>query len=161
MLNQRNKSFSVDSNNNSSLITELFGKSLSIDSKQHNCFNHKKIDELFLIHFNICSLQTHIDELITYLVGFKNQPEIVAISETKLKANAIDRDIQLEGYKLVHSHSNTSAGGVALYINDTLTFSLNECSQRILLNAEHIWVDIQTKRDSIAVGVIYRHPGER
>ena len=113
---------------------------------------------MFLIHFNIRSLQKHIDELNTYLVSFKNQPEIVAIPETKLRAGAINRNIHLEGYKLIHSDSKTSAGGVALYVKDTLTFSINECFQRKLRNAEHLWVDIQTKRCSLIVGVIYGHP---
>ena len=45
---------------------------------------NKKIDDLFLIRFNVCSLQKHIDEFNNYFVGFKNQPDIVAISETKL-----------------------------------------------------------------------------
>ena len=95
-----------------------------------------------------------------YLVSFKNQPKIVTISETKLRVGAINCNIHLEGYKLIHSDSKTSAGGVALYIKDTLTFSINECSQRKLHNAEHLWVDIQTKRGSLVVGVIYRHPDD-
>ena len=102
-------------------------------------------------------MQKHIDELSTYLVSFKKQSEIVAISETKLRARTINRNIHLEGYKLTHSDNKTSAGGVALYIKDTLTFSINECSKRKMQNAEHLWVDVQTKRGSLVVGVIYRH----
>ena len=147
-------------NNNLNSYAELFRKCVKIDSSQHNCFNNKKKDELFLIHFNIRSLQKLIDELNTYLVSFKNQQEIIAISETKLRAGAINRNIHLEGYKLIHSDSKTSAGGVALYIKDTFTFSINECSQRKLRNVEHLWVDIQTKRGSLVVGVIYRHPDD-
>ena len=64
---------------------------------------------------------------------------------------------QLEGNKFVHSDSNTSAGGVALYIKGNLTFNLNECSRRKLPNGEHLWVAIQTKRGFITVSVIYRH----
>ena len=86
--------------------------------------NNKEKDELFLIHFNIRSLQKYIDELYTYLVSSKSQPAIVAISETKLRVDAIKRSIHLEGYKLISSDSKTSAGGVAFYIKDTLTFSI-------------------------------------
>ena len=74
--------------------------------------------------------------------------------ETKLRAGAINRNIQLEGFMLMHNESKTSAGEVALYIEVTLTFSLNKCSQQKLPNLEHLWADIQTKRGSIAVGVI-------
>ena len=99
-------------------------------------------------------MQKHIDELNTYLIGLKNQPEIVAISETKLRAGAINRNIHLEGYKLIHSGSKTSAGGGALYMKDTLTFGINECSQQKLHNEEHLWVDIQAKIGSLVLGVI-------
>ena len=81
----------------------------------------------------------------------------MVIFETKLKTGAINCNIQLEGFKLLHSDSNTSAAGVALYIKVTHTFRLNDCSQQKLPYAEHLWVDIQTERGSIAVGMIYRH----
>ena len=74
-----------------------------------------------------------------------------------MRAGAIKRNIHLDGYKLISSDSKTSAGGVAFYIKDTLTFSINKCSQQKLHNAEHLWVDIQTKRGFLVVGVIYRH----
>ena len=45
-----------------------------------------------------------------------------------------------------------------LYINDTIKFNVNQCSKICLSNAEHLWVDIQTKRGPIAIGAIYRHP---
>ena len=78
-----------------------------------------------------------------------------------MRAGAINRKIHLEGYKLIHGDSKTSAGGVALYIKDTLTFSINECSQRKLHSAELLWVDIQTKRSFlVVVGVIYRNPDD-
>ena len=35
---------------------------------------------------------------------------------------------------------------------------INQCSKICLPNAEHLWVDIQTKRGSIAIVVVYRHP---
>ena len=78
----------------------LFGKCLSIDSSQLNCFNNKKKDKLFLIYFNIRSLQERVDKLNKCLVDFNIQPEIIAIFESKLKAGAINRNIQLEDISL-------------------------------------------------------------
>ena len=103
-------------------------------------------------------MQKHIDQLNNYLVGFKNQPDIVAISETKLKEGLINRDIKLEDYGFLHNDSKKCAGGVGLYIKDTSKFSINQCSKICLPNAEHLWVDIQNKRRRIAIGVVYRHP---
>ena len=118
----------------------------------------QKNNNLFLIHFNVRSLQKHIDQLNNYLVGFKNQPDIVAISETKLKEGLINRNVKLEGYGFLHSDNKKCAGGVGLYIKDTIKFSINQCSKICLLNAEHQWIDIQTKRGPIAIEVVYRHP---
>ena len=50
------------------------------------------------------------------------------------------------------------AGRVGLYIKDTIKFSINQRSKICLPNAEHLWVDIQTKRGPIATGVVDRHP---
>ena len=118
----------------------------------------QKNNELFLIHFNIRSLQKHINQLNNNLVGFKNQPDIVAISETKLKEGLIDRNIELEGYGFFHSDSKKCAEGVGLYIKDTIKFSINQCSKICLPNAERLWVDVQAKRGPITIGVVYRRP---
>ena len=80
---------------------ELFLKSDYVDSCQHTTFN-KKRKEIFLIHFNIRSLQKHIDELNSVLASFKNQQEIVAISETKIIKGKINRNINLDGYIFIH-----------------------------------------------------------
>ena len=48
--------------------------------------------------------------------------------------------------------------GWFIYQKDTIKFSINQCSKICLPNAEHLWVDIQTKRGPIATGVVYRHP---
>ena len=68
--------------NNDKPYKELFGTCEYVSCQQHYWFNHKKNNDLFLIHFNVRSLQKHIDQLNNYLVGFKNQPDIAAISET-------------------------------------------------------------------------------
>ena len=118
----------------------------------------QKNNDLFLIHFNVRSLQKHIDQLNNCLVGFKNQPDVVAISETKLKEGLINRNVKLEGYGFLHSNSKKCAKGVGLYIKDTIKFSINHCSKICSPNAEHLWVDIQTKREPIAIGVVYKYP---
>ena len=46
-------------------------------------------------------VQKRIDELNNYLLGFKNQLDIVAISKTKLKTGLINRNIELEGSSVV------------------------------------------------------------
>ena len=113
-----------------------------------------------MIHFNLRSLQKNIDKLSDYLAGFKNQPEIIAISETKLREGYTNRNIELEGYTFLHSDSRTQAGGVGIYIKNSLQCSINQCTKICIAKAEHLWVDISTNQRPVTVSVVYRHPDD-
>ena len=80
-LNDQNFDITVDACKNSdNLYKELFGTCEYVSCQQHNWFNQKKKkNDLFMIHFNVCSLQKHTYHLNNYVVDFKNQPNIVAI----------------------------------------------------------------------------------
>ena len=41
-----------------------------------------------------------------------------------------------------------------------MAYKIHEHSKTELTNAEHLWVEIQTKEESFVVGVVYRHPDE-
>ena len=92
------------------------------------------------------------------LSNFKNQPHIVAISETKLQNEKLNRNFILYGYTFIHSDSTTNARGVGLYIKNKINFELNQYSNYLLPNSEHLWIDIHTKTGPIVVRVVYRHP---
>ena len=49
-------------------------------------------------------------------------------------------------------------GGVGLYIKNTIKFELNQYSNYLLPNSEHLWIDIHAKTGPIVVGVVYRYP---
>ena len=89
--------------------------------------------------------------------GFKDQPEIIGISETKLRESNLNRNIDLKGYNFVHSDSKTFAGGMGIYIKNTLNYSVNKCSKNVLLNTEYRWVDIITNKNPVTIGVVCRH----
>ena len=127
-------------------------------SDNQTIINKKRQDDLFLMHFNIRSLQKHINELNNIIAGFDDKPKIIAISETKLQEGKIYGNIKLDGYQFIHRDSITSASGVGLYISNSLVFSVNPCSNLRLSNAEHLWVDLKTNQGIVVVGVVYRHP---
>ena len=87
---------------------ELFRKSEYVDPGCRTVFNATKLNDLAIIHFNIRSLQKHIDEISNYLAGLENK--IVAFSDTKLQERKINQSIDLEGYNSIHKDSITSAG---------------------------------------------------
>ena len=72
--------------------------------------------------------------------GFKNQPEIISISETKLREGILNCNIDVGGYDFVHSDSRTLAGGVEIYNKNTLRYSINQFSKNVLSNIEHLWL---------------------
>ena len=62
-------------------------------------------------------------KLTNFFNDMKRLPDVIAISETKLHANSVS-NVHISNYRLLRTDSNTCAGGVHLYINDTIKFRL-------------------------------------
>ena len=72
-LKRQNINVTIDACKNSdNPYKELFGTCEYVSCQQQYWFNHKKNNDLFLIHFNVRGLQKPIDQLNNNLVGFKN-----------------------------------------------------------------------------------------
>ena len=148
------------SEDNEEYYSHLFGECdyYTIESI-NKAFFHKNNDDLFMIHFNIRSLQKHIETLNNFLSQLAKQPDIIALSETKLRDGCILGNINLHGYKFNYVDSLTNAGGVGLYIKDCFQFSVNANVQCELSVAETSWIDITLNNSSVVIAVVYRHPG--
>ena len=53
---------------------------------------------LYLMHFNVRSIQKNVDLLANLLTQLKALPNVLAITETKLKPDQAHNNINLEGY---------------------------------------------------------------
>ena len=116
-----------------------------------------------ILHLNIVSLQSRINELRGLLAILNFSFDIIAISETKLKADCdIAVNIDLEGYRLEKTPTDTFFGGVAIYIKKSFTCSVRkELSISDKNVAESIFLEIERKNQkNIIVGCIYRHHGD-
>ena len=89
--------------------------------------------------------------------------DIIAISETKITNTVnVDASISLPNYTFVNCPSLTSAGGVGLFIHNTIEFKLRNdltCQNNNLF--ESIWIEVeQTSLSSqkCIIEVIYRNP---
>ena len=80
-----------------------------------------KSNRLFLIHINVRSLQKNFDDLYQLISSFAKSPDIICISETRLKAESIMK-VDLPGYNFTDAITPTIAGGVSIYITNSLTF---------------------------------------
>ena len=129
----------------------------------HNSINNllcskNKSNHLFMIHFNVRSLQKNIDKLSHYLTDFNRKPDVIAVSETKLKENMIYSNIELDGYQFIHRNSHTSAGGVGIYVKSSISYNLKPTINIDLSSVENLWIEIEINKKKLIVGVVYRHP---
>ena len=116
-----------------------------------------------VFHVNIVSLQKHIDDLKELLRLLNHPFDIIGISETKLK-NGLEPiiDLELEGYKLEETSTESHFGGVALYIKNSFTYhNRNDLSISAKDIGETIFVEIdQPQSKNIIIGCFYRHHTE-
>ena len=80
-----------------------------------------------ILHLNISSISRHIEELKTLLSLTKHKFDIIAISESRIKINntAIN-NILIENYSYEYIPTESSAGGVILYIGNHLNYKIRK-----------------------------------
>ena len=83
-----------------------------------NAISQLRINEnnLSVIHLNISSLPLHINELKLFLTFHKVKFDIISISES---SNTLTTNIDIPGYNIEHTPTESKAGGYLLYISDT------------------------------------------
>ena len=74
------------------------------------------------MHINIRSLNKNFDSLLEFLHLLSAVPDIICLSETKIKDENITVPLGLTNYEFIHTDSKTNAGGVAMYINSDIKF---------------------------------------
>ena len=113
---------------------------------------------LLVLHINIRSLQKHIDELHELIINAKIHPDLVAITETRIKNKPLI-NIDIPGYSFSYETPSSNAGGVGIYVGDNLNFNIIENYNISISSCENLWLKIKCKNYSeYIIGVIYRHP---
>ena len=96
--------------------------------------------DLSIIHLNISSLASHIHELKLFLSLLKVSFDIICISESRIsKHNLPTININIPGYNIEHTPTESKAGGTLMY---------------------HWWILIEILRPDLPdgiVGTIYKH----
>ena len=112
-------------------------------------------DDFFMLHINTRSLNKHFEKLEEFVTQLGKLPEIIAISETKLHS---EFKMQLQGYTFIQNNSNTNAGGVGMFIKETLTFQSLNKYQLNTEGCEDLWITVNINNTKKVFGVLYRHP---
>ena len=128
-----------------------FGTSSSID--HWKVFNKRG---LHLIHLNINSLLSKIDELRA--IAKKSRAAVIGITESKLDESVTDEEINIDGYELIRSDRNRHGGGVACYIRNDISFNPRG---NFSSEVENIFLDmLLPKTKPILIGILYRPPDQ-
>ena len=110
---------------------------------------------------NIRSLNANFDKLNELLTNYDILPDIIAISETKLKLLQV-YNAKLSGYHFYHKGTTTRWGGVGLFIKESLSISICEEFDLNIPNCEDMWIQLDLGNNKkCIVGVIYIHPKQK
>ena len=129
------------------------------DCKYYDIETHLPIckteNSLFLIHFNIRSLQKNFDLLYEFLQQLTKTPDIICISETRLKTD-LYTNIRLPNYRFICDNSTSNAGGTGIYITNNIKFELLDKLHIDIEGYENLWIKLLDY--NIIIITIYRHP---
>ena len=124
----------------------------------NNFFDDPNKKNLIVMHFNVRSFAKNIDKLNECIYDLKTKPSVIAITETKLNQNRMSANINIYGYSFIHHDSKTCAGGVALYIEESLKYVQSNKTSLNLDNVEDLWIELTINKKPYLIGVIHRHP---
>ena len=117
-----------------------------------------KQQDFSLLHLNISSLSFHIKYLVNFLALLNTKFDVICITESH--KNLLTTNIELPGYSIEKTPSESSAGGSLIYISQNLSYKRQTdlqicCSKE--LKSVYIEVIIRNKQSCI-LGTIYKHP---
>ena len=104
----------------------------SIKSK----FSHG--NDFCILHVNIRSLNKNFDALEELILQFQKQPDIIAISETKLKQDFLST---LPGDTFLQNNSKSNAGGVGFFIKNSINYIFYQI-ELYSVDCENLWVEL-------------------
>lgn len=137
---------------------------------EFNSLLSHKTEGISAFHLNISSISKHFDKLQTLLSQLNINFNFIGISETRnttddenlAPSTEREHDFPLINYKKFFTPTESSAGGVSLYISKSLVPVPRKDLDSICYqskNLESVFVEIpRPAQTNLVVGTIYRHP---
>ena len=126
--------------------------------------NFNDMKNLSFFHGNVASVNKNLDRIGELFQNCDIFPNIIGVTETKLKINSDSIDI--EGYDFVGCPTATEAGGAGIFISNSFDYSVRDDLSLRYDKCEDVWIQINSNSkhnaqnmNKIVVGVVYRHPG--
>ena len=103
------------------------------------------------LHLNISSMSKHFDEFCTLLSLLQHNFTFIGISETRfLKNQEPTSNFSIPGYKSVSTPTESSAGGVLLYISNSVSYKPRPDLNKAMYdknNLESVFVEVTTPKN--------------
>ena len=127
------------------------------DLKTFNQCLHSAND-LLILHLNIRSLQKNFDEFQSLIDSMKSKPHVILVTETWLDP-LLSQSYMLNNYRLeVSSLTEFRGKGVAIYIDNSLTYSRRGELESSTKEFQSIFLDIRVSHKTFIIGAVYRSP---
>ena len=110
-----------------------------------------------MFHNNVRSLRNNLENLQIHLLDeLKYDFSVIGISETKItEEKGLDFNPSIPGYSFEYAPTPLAAGGVGMYVKDSLNYTVIERNSRDAFQA--LWIEIQfSGRPNLICGTIYR-----
>ena len=106
--------------------------------------NFSATNNLSILHVNIRSLQKHIHDLQEQLSNLNFLPDIIVITETRIKYEPV-LNINIRSYKFSFVKSFNNAGGIGVYIHNSLNCTVSDKFHIALSSRENMWLNVKAK----------------
>jgi len=133
-----------------------------LDTELNELIVNKSLTDLnfSILHINAQSLHNKIGKLLDLMNNIKIKFTVIAVSET-WSNDTNECFLNIPGYKRhLKSRVNRTGGGVALFVQDNLSFTVRKDLDNIMPDyVDTAFVDVIEGRNSkFTVGVVYRPP---
>jgi len=81
-------------------------------------------------------------------------PDILCLSETRIKEKPL-KNIFIPGYQFIHENCPTNAGGVAMYISNSINFQKLKHFNIELAGCENVWINKLSKNKNYVIFVLF------
>ena len=147
-------------------VSQLFDQSEnSVSCDYYTPYELNKIkvkqEDLSVLHLSIFSLSARIDDLKNFLSELRIKFDIICISASRLsQKNPQTTNINLAGYNIEQAQTESSAGGVLLYISQKFSYKPRKdlqiyCPKKL----ESVFIELTIpNKPNFIVGAMYKHP---
>lgn len=159
-LNTRDKNSEFEFDLNPNVVRSNYYSPHSFNNMKNNLNNNalpNKASNFSILHNNIRSMRRNLENFQTHLLDELNYHfNIIGITETRInKPEVVDFIPSLPNYHFEFVPTPLAAGGVGMYIDNKLNYTIIEKFSNESFQA--LWIEIQMQRDAnIICGVIYR-----